>query len=299
MLALIAGTGVLPVALGARLNQPYVVCALDGVVPALTVDIPFRIEHLGSFLDLLKERGVTTICMAGAIKRPSIDPAAIDAATLPLVPRIHTALAAGDDGALRVVISIFEENGFAIRAAHEIAPDLLPEAGIHTSAKPRPSHRADAVCGEKTIADMGAQDTGQACVVRGAQVLAREAVDGTDAMLKRLQSKGLGGNAQDMFGALSDTVTDVIDGVAEWLSGPDATPIGDDGAILFKAPKPNQDRRADLPVIGPETAANAAAAGLAGIVIEAGGVMLLNRAEVLATLSAHGMFLWVRPRGDG
>ena len=292
MLALIAGTGALPVTLAARLTRPYLVCALDGFQPDLTVDIPFRIEHLGSFLDVIKKRGVTEICMAGAMRRPPVDPTTIDEKTQPLVPRIQAALAAGDDGALRVIIAIFEESGFTIRAAHEIAPDLLAKEGVLTTVAPRPAHQADARRGDRTIADMGAQDTGQACIIRAGQVIAQEDAAGTDAMLLRYK------DLSDEAGSMIDVVTDAIDSVADWLSGPSGVPVRGDGAILYKAPKPNQDRRADLPVIGPETATNAAAAGLAGIVIEAGGVMILNREEVVAKLNENGMFLWARPRGS-
>lgn len=295
MLALIAGTGDLPAALAARLSGDYIVCALDGFPPGLTVDIPFRIEHLGSFLNVLADRGVTEICMAGAIRRPPIDPGAIDPATVPLVPRIQAAIAAGDDGALRTVMSIFEERGFVIRAAHDIAPNLLPEAGVLTDVRPRPAHHADAARGEATIAEMGAADSGQACIICAGQVIEREGIDGTDAMLLQAARAGSDG---DVFGAVVDGVSEIIDLAAGWLSGPDGTPLTADRGILFKAPKPDQDRRVDLPVIGPETARHAAAAGLAGIVIEAGGVMILNRAQVIATLNQHDMFLWVRPKGS-
>ncbi len=106
MLALIAGTGDLPPALVARLPERPLICALDGFRPALTPDITFRMEQLGSFLETLVQRGVTEVCLAGAIKRPAIDPTAIDEATKPLVPRIMQAIAQGDDGALRVVIAL-------------------------------------------------------------------------------------------------------------------------------------------------------------------------------------------------
>jgi len=66
------------------------------------------------------------------------------------------------------------------------------------------------------------------------------------------------------------------------------------GGILFKAPKPGQDRRADLPVIGPDTARNVVAAKLSGIVIEDGGVMVLDLPQVRRILDAAGAFLWVR-----
>lgn len=70
-----------------------------------------------------------------------------------------------------------------------------------------------------------------------------------------------------------------------------------EGGVLYKAPKPGQDRRADLPVIGPETVRRAAAAGLSGIVIEAQGVMVLEQPLVRALIEETGLFLWVRERG--
>ena len=70
MLALIAGTGALPPALVARLSERPLICAMDGFPPNLPVDVPFRLEQLGSFLQGLSARGVTQICMAGAVRRP-------------------------------------------------------------------------------------------------------------------------------------------------------------------------------------------------------------------------------------
>ncbi|WP_108814182.1 LpxI family protein [Loktanella sp. Alg231-35] len=261
MLALIAGTGALPPALVACLPARPLICAMAGFAPALTPDVTFRIEHLGSFLANLKARGVDEVCMAGAVRRPDIDQTKIDAATLPLVPRIASAIAKGDDGALREIIGIFEEAGLAVRAAHQIAPGLLPDAGVPTKTIITDQTRDDAALAEQIIAQMGAADAGQACLVRGGHVLAREDQSGTDAMIAKF------------------------------------APVDAKQAELFKAPKPTQDRRADLPVIGPDTARNAAAAGLAGIVIEAGGVMVLDQPKVLATLDAAGLFLWVRPKG--
>ena len=291
MLALIAGTGDLPPALLARLEGPVIVCALAGFEPSLDVQIPFRIEQLGSFLQLLKDRGVTQICMAGAIRRPPIDPTQIDAATMPLVPRIQAAIAKGDDGALREVISIFEDHRFAVKAAHEIAPDLLPTTGVLTKAQPAAWHAADAKVGAAAIVEMGAADIGQACVVRVGQVAAREDADGTDAMLKQFHDTYLEPPTETLWEDFAKTFNDVVDAVM----GPDNDTVNADDGILFKAPKPNQDRRADLPVIGLQTAVAAAEAGLAGIVIEADGVMVLNLKGVIETLDMQGMFLWVRP----
>jgi len=260
MIALIAGTGALPGAVAAEMDVPPLVCALEGNVPDdLTVDITFRLETLGTFLAVLRDNGVQHLCMSGAIGRPSIDPNAIDAATRPLVPLIGQAMASGDDGALRAAITIFENAGLQISAAHEVAPDLLPPKGCLTDAKPGKQDHDDATRGAAIITALAGLDIGQACVVQNHQTLAIEGAFGTDWMLRSLTTR------------------------------PDAG-----GGLLFKAPKRGQDRRVDLPVIGPETITAACAAGLGGVVIEAGGVMVLDRAKTLSECNRLGLFLWVR-----
>ncbi|WP_394153288.1 LpxI family protein [Loktanella salsilacus] len=259
MLALIAGTGALPAMVLQALPQRPLVCALDGYAPDIPADITFRIERLGGFLNDLRARGVTQVCMVGGVRRPQIRASAFDFATLKLVPTIWRNMRKGDDGALRGFIALLEQRGLQVIGAHEAAPALLPPAGIPTQAQPLPSHIDDARAGVAQLALMGAADLGQACVIRQGTVIASEDDAGTDAMLA-----ALGGAAT--------------------------------AGILFKGPKPNQDRRADLPVIGPRTVQNAAAAGLAGIVIEAGGVMVPDLAGVIQQMDAQGLFLWVRPK---
>lgn len=260
MLALICGTGRLPLALVGALNPRPLVCSLRGFAPEdLTPDLDFRLEQVGSLIADLKARGVTRLCLAGAIRRPPIDPTLIDAKTMPLVPVMQKAIASGDDGALRGVIGIFESAGFAVMPAHELAPDLVPQAGCATDRQPAEADRADAARGQAVVAAMGCADIGQSCVVHRRQAIAVEALFGTDWMLQSLARRPDGG-----------------------------------GGLLFKAPKPEQDRRVDLPTIGPDTVDLSAAAGLTGIVIEAGGVMVLEREEVLARCNRAGLFLWVR-----
>ncbi|SFR40113.1 hypothetical protein SAMN04488005_1452 [Yoonia tamlensis] len=290
MLALIAGTGDLPPALVARLPQRPLICAMRGFAPKLTVDITFRMEHLGSFLADLRARGVTRICMAGAVRRPQIDPAQIDKATMPLVPRVQAALTQGDDGALRIIIAIIEEHGFQVVAAHRIAPDLLPAPGVRSKIGPASGHSNDAFAGEACLVQMGRADSGQACVIRAGNVILREDAQGTDAMLLKLCAPV----ADDW---MADAAVDLRNAVKKFLKRAPDGQGARKGGILFKAPKPDQDQRADLPLIGLRTVMMAAEAGLDGIVIEAGGVMVLDLPTVRKVLDAQGMFLWVRPRG--
>jgi len=141
---------------------------------------------------------------------------------------------------------------------------------------------------------MGRDDLGQAVVVRGGRVVAQEDARGTDAMLADLaRGGGSGGWSLDPF----DIADQMIGGAADWLSGQDTA--SEPGGLLYKAPKPGQEMRADMPVVGPETARGVVRAGLDGIVIEAGGVMLLHSEEVRSVLTAAGCFFWVRPGGTG
>lgn len=255
MLALVAGTGDLPAAIVAA-RPDALVCALAGFAPNVPASVTFRIEHLGSFLAHLKGQGVTQVCFAGAVRRPDIDPSAIDAATLPLVSVIQTAIVKGDDGALRAILGVFEDQGFEIIAAHDIVPHLLPVAGVPTKQRPDATMMAEAVLGERVLIKLGKRDLGQACIVQDGNLLAQEGPDGTDAMIATVHAKG---------------------------------------GVLVKGPKPTQDRRADLPVIGVQTAQAVIDAGLDGIVIEAGGVMVLNLTQVINLLDKNKKTLWVRP----
>jgi UDP-2,3-diacylglucosamine hydrolase len=273
--AVIAGQGALPGLLVAGLEaagDTVLLAEMDGFpasVPGHQA-VRFRIERLVPFLDHLADQRTDQVVMAGAVRRPQLDPELFDARTATLVPRLIAAMQKGDDGALREVIAIFEDWDLKVVGSHEVLPDLLPQTGIPTRLQPSAQDRADAVLGEATVAEMGQADTGQACIVRQGRVVAREADTGTDAML------------------------DAFCQTADRLENATAARTG----ILFKAPKPGQDRRVDLPVIGPATALWTATAGLAGIVIEAGGVMVLDRARLIADLDAAGMFLWVRPHGN-
>lgn len=297
-LALICGQGRLPRIVAEAQSQRPLVCVLTGFEPdGLSADLTFHLETLGSLLDSLKGRGVTQVCLCGAIRRPPVDPARLDAKTAPLVPRLQTALTSGDDGALRIVMALFEEAGFAIAAVHDLVPDLLPASGVLTLKSYDPQNSIEAAMGERTVAAMGARDAGQACVVRGDSIVAREDAAGTDAMLTRLardRANSSGDFLSNPINAASDMFGGLLGDATDWLTGGGTA---SEGGILFKAPKPGQDRRADLPVIGTGTPDAVAAAGLSGVVIEAGGVMILDRAKTVARCDALGLFLWVREKG--
>ena len=262
MLALICGQGVLPRLIAQSCTKPPLIACLIQFQPdELPPDVEFRLETLGSFLEQLTQQGITQVCFAGAIRRTEIDITLIDAATQPLVARIASALAQGDDGALKIVIEIFEQWGFTVVGFDQIAPDLLPPAGVLTARAPQLHDQEDAARAAAVIATISPLDFGQACAVASGHVLAIEAYGGTEWMLHSLATRD------------------------------EAWPKG---GILFKAPKNGQDRRVDLPAIGLATCQQVKQAGLEGIVIHYGGVLVLNLAQVIAEANRLGLFIWVR-----
>jgi DUF1009 family protein len=264
--ALIAGRGALPAALAGAMATPPLVAALNGFVPdGLAVDINFRVERLAPFLRHLGDHGVERVVFAGAVQRPALDPALLDPQTATMLPRLMQAMAAGDDATLRVVLELFEEAGFAVAGVEEVAPGLLPGAGA-LAGSVGPRDEADAARAAAIVAALGAVDVGQGAVVAQGLCLGVEALPGTDALLS---------------------------GIAGLAPGLRPDPARGRG-LFYKAAKPGQDRRIDLPTIGPATVQAAADAGLGGIAFQAGSVICLDLPEMRRLAAELGLFLWAR-----
>lgn len=288
MLAVVAGEGDLPGLLLDQLDAdavPFRLCELDGYPSKHRASRPiirFRIETLGSFIAELKSLGVQQVCFAGAVGRPPLDPAKIDAATMPLVPRMMTALQQGDDAALRTLLSFFKEEGIETLGIHELRTDLLPQPGVLGQVQPAPHHEKDADRGAQIIGAMAQADVGQSCIVAGGQALAIEAQPGTDFMLASMNLK-----VQPLPEGLANTLFNTIP--TEW----GGRQVGA-GGVLVKAAKPGQELRIDMPTIGPDTIRRAAQVQLDGVVIEAGRVMVLDAPLCVKIADRAGLFLWVR-----
>jgi DUF1009 family protein len=272
-LGIIAGGGPLPgqVANAARAaGRPVFVAALEGfaepVIVAPYAHQFFRLGAIGAIRAALKARDCVDVVMIGPVKRPSLLALRPDAEGAKLLAKIGRAAFAGDDGLLAAIIKILNEDGFRVLGAHDILSDVLGPAGLLTATAPDATAMADVQRGLGVLAALGAADIGQACVVQQGIVLAVEAVEGTDAMLARIQS------------------------VAR--PGP--------GGVLVKIAKPGQDRRADLPTIGAATIENAAMAGLRGIAFEAGGTILTDRKAMIEAADRTKIFLIgiTPPNGD-
>jgi DUF1009 family protein len=216
-----------------------------------------RIGAAGRILASLREHGCRDLVLVGPVRRPSLFDLRPDAEGARILARIGRAAFAGDDGLLAAVVRVFADEGFHVLGAHEVLNEALGPAGLLTRAAPDAMAMADIRRGVAVACALGAIDVGQGCVVQQGIVLAVEAAEGTDAMLARCASLA--------------------------RPGP--------GGVLVKLVKPGQDRRADLPTIGPQTLRGAAGAGLRGVAFEAGGTILAERDDAVAAADAAGLFL--------
>ncbi len=262
-LAILAGGGTLPARIAAAVRgqgRDVFVVAFDGHTdPATVAGLPHlwsRFGAAGTIIRRLHDEGVGEVVFAGPVKRPSFTELLPDWWTTRFLARVGTR-ALGDDGLLRAVVRELEEEGFRVVGLHEVLKDLLTVAGPVGSLVPDAEAERDIARAAQVARALGALDVGQGAVVQQGLVLAVEAIEGTDAMLARCADLA--------------------------RPGP--------GGVLVKVKKPNQDRRIDLPTMGVTTIEKAAAAGLRGVALEAGGSLLIDREAVAEAADRLGLFV--------
>lgn len=217
----------------------------------------------GRLKALLTERGCRDVLMSGNFRRPRFSDIEWDMGTVKALSNIMRLKRGGDDKVVNGVVQIFEGEGFRIVGPREVVPEFIAPAGPIGRQKPGRKARADIAFGLKAIRQMGSLDIGQAVVVLAERIVAVEAAEGTSAMIARCAE--LRGNGR--------------------IAAP--APSG----VLVKASKPGQELRLDMPVAGIETIEAAVSAGLEGISIEAGNVLVPGIAEVSRAADAAGLFV--------
>ncbi len=263
---ILAGGGALPLdvakAVGAR-GRPVHIIAIAGHADAAVAAFPhewINVGRIGRILASFREAGCREVVIAGAIERPNLLHLRIDSGFVRQLPTLLAMTRGGDDSVLRRVVRFFEMQGFIVRGAGELAPDLMATPGPIGTHRPSGWHMAAIARAVSLIRGLGPFDVGQGAVVTPERVIAVEGVRGTDAMLADLGPGGAGAG----LGA---------------------------GAVLVKLAKPGQEMRVDLPTIGPTTLERAAAAGLAGIAVGAGNGIVLDRPALTARADAAGLFV--------
>jgi DUF1009 family protein len=262
-LGILAGGGDLPrrlVQVCRDSGRDVFVLAFEGQTdPATIADVEHGWTHLGSTsaaLRMLRAAAVSDVVMAGPMVRPSMRDLRLDPLSVKVLARAG-ASALGDDGLLRAIVGMLEGEGFRVLGVDEVLGDVVAPLGAFGRHSPDAQAEQDIDRGIAVARALGAHDVGQAVVVQQGLVLGVEAIEGTDRLLERcaeLRRSGLGG-------------------------------------VLVKVRKPRQEARADLPTIGVHTVELAAAAGLRGIAVQAGGALVIDRPAVASAADAAGLFV--------
>lgn len=263
-LGIIAGGGTMPARLAAAAGEQgreVFILALKGHTDESTLppDLPrawIAIGEGGKGFDILRKAGVRDIVMVGPVRRPKLREIRPDLRTIKFVARASLR-ALGDDGWLKALVGELENEGFRVIGVDALLKDLAAPAGLWGAHRPDAQGEADIRVGIAAARDLGARDLGQAAVAQHGQVLAVEDAEGTSALIRRA-------------------------GMAKWPGA---------GPVLAKTAKPQQDMRVDMPTIGVDTVTAAAAAGFAGIAVQAGSTLVVDREQCIAAADAAGLFL--------
>jgi hypothetical protein len=264
MLGLIAGRGRLPLEIARaarRSGLDVAAVAFHGDTDPRLAEAVDRITwlhlgELGALLGALQAAGVCDVVMAGKILKTNLygDLASLkpDARAIALIAGLRDR---SDDAILGAIADALASEGLVLRPQAELVPELLAEAGVLGRIVPGEAQRRDAAFGWRIAKALGEVDVGQTVVVRERAVMALEAIEGTDAAIRR--------------------------GAA--LGGP--------GVTVVKVSKPRQDPRFDLPAVGPDTIEILAEGKAAALAVEAGRTLVVDRARVLELADAHGIAL--------
>jgi len=273
-LGLIAGGGALPISVAARCEaegRPVFLVRLNGFADphlARYPGIDVGLAEIGKILSALEKAGCGAVTFAGTVSRPDFKTLKPDLKGAILLPGIIKAATQGDDALLRKILSVFEDEGYAIEGADDILGGETLPSGALGAVQPTEHQLCDLRKALQIAEKAGELDIGQGAVVCDGLVLAVEAQEGTDAMLARVA--GLPGD----------------------LRGTATARMG----ALGKAPKPIQDLRVDMPVMGERTVEMAAAAGLAGVGGIAGKLILIDRGAVIEAADRLGLYVWGETR---
>ncbi len=256
-IGLIAGNGQFPILFSKTAVKEgfsvYTAAYVNEADQALT-QLSEKIQwlHLGQIKRLIKffkQNDVSRAVMLGAIRKTRLfSDVKPDMKAIAIIAGMqHT----HDDAIMRAFADSLEKEGIKIEASTFLLPGLLSTKGIWTDRKPSRSEKKDIVLGFSIAREIGRLDIGQCVVVGGGSILAVEAIDGTDATIKR------GGQ------------------------------LGKGEAVLVKVCKPNQDFRFDIPSVGVKTIETMSQHDVRVLAIEAGRTVVFDRSEMIRTANEN------------
>jgi DUF1009 family protein len=222
-----------------------------------------RIAQFGTLARRARAENCSDVVLIGSLVRPAFWQMRFDWTTIKMLPRLAAAFRGGDNHLLTGVAKLIEQEGFRVVGAHEVAPEILVREGALGAVQPTVRDHADVAFGLEYLRATGAFDVGQAVVVAERHILAVEAAEGTDGMLARVAELRASGRIRARAGT----------------------------GVLVKAAKPAQDRRFDLPSIGPRTVEGVVRAGLAGLAVVAGETIVAEPEQTVVAADKAAIFV--------
>jgi DUF1009 family protein len=264
-IGLIAGIGRLPVEFArAARGMGFAVIAVS-VVPGVDAELgqaadqhfTIGLGELDKLLAMIKQENVQQVTMLGKVTKEHLFSGAArpDARMQRLLAGLPDL---NDDTVMLALVKEFAGEGIGVLDQTQFIRQLMPAAGVLTKRQPTPDEEADMVFGLDMARKIGGLDIGQTVVVKHKAVMAVEAIEGTDACIRR------GGQ------------------------------LGRGKGVVAKAAKPQQDLRFDVPSVGPDTLAAMIEINAAALIIEAGKTLLVNRQKVIEMADSHDICIVVR-----
>ncbi len=264
-LAIIAGSGSLPIEICnsciAR-QIDYIVIAIEGNADLKKYDnkpcYTVALGQIGKLLEVLEKQSVSHIILAGGVRKPDFSSLRVDVKGAILFAKLVAAKLLGDNYILTEVLRYLESYNYNIIGVKDYFSELLVPFGNLTDDHPHKQDILDIEIGKNAAAALGSLDIGQAVIVENKVILALEAAEGTDNLIKR--------STELKFSSKRS-------------------------GVLVKIVKPYQDLRVDLPTIGPETIRNIADANLSGIAISANHAIIVDKNLTLELAKKYGLFI--------
>jgi hypothetical protein len=267
--AIVCGGGAFPLALAEAVRasgREVLLFPIRGFADPALERFPHHwlaLGQVGRLFRRMHQARARELVFIGSLVRPSVWQIRFDFKSLALLPYVARIFRGGDNRMLSAIALYFGKQGIRVRGAHDVAPGLLMPAGVIGRRQPDADDEADIAFGFALVRTLGPFDVGQAAAIARKRVLAIEAAEGTSGLLANVAAMRKSGRVR----------------------------LPKRAGVLVKAPKPNQDRRIDLPAIGVETIKEAAAAGLKGIAVEAGGCLVADAGGLTRAADAAGLFV--------
>ncbi|HVS82376.1 MAG TPA: UDP-2,3-diacylglucosamine diphosphatase LpxI [Pyrinomonadaceae bacterium] len=201
------------------------------------------IGQLGKMLRFFKNEGVEKAIMAGQVKHVQIFSRAIpDVRMLKMLLRLPKR---NTDALIGAVAGELETEGIELIDSTYFLKDSLPPSGTLTKREPDERERGDIEYGLEIAREIARLDLGQTIVIRDRACVAIEAMEGTDAVIRR---------------------------AGELVRG---------RLTVVKIAKPDQDMRFDVPVVGVPTIESMIESGATCLCLTAGKTLMFDREEVV------------------